>query len=257
MSTSCLSVLEVIREYAPHIQWRTTSNPRSKYTMKCPLCEYVPRHNVQPNYFTVTQNEQLFSCHVCHAAGNAFQLRRHLTQGHNFAATNIPEDTSLRQASNGRRAPWEGATVEALAQAKGLDPDWLKDTLGWKNTTYRGSQKPVIEIPYPDENNHAPLTRFKVGVSGDGERYIWNRFTKGQRQRPYGLWTLPQAREQGFIIVEEGETDFASLHYADLPALGIPGNSWSKDLKQRRKCLNGAVGHKAKSDFSVCRAVLS
>ena len=32
-----LDVLDIIREYSPYPTWRTTSNPRSKYTTRCPL----------------------------------------------------------------------------------------------------------------------------------------------------------------------------------------------------------------------------
>ena len=131
MATSCLSVLEVIRELAPHIHCRTTSNPRSKYTMKCPLCEYTPRNKAQPNYFTVTEDEQVFNCHVCHASGNAFQLRSLLTQGHNFAAPDMPPDPSPRKTTeDGERIPWEGATVRTLAEAKGLDSNWCQEMRG-------------------------------------------------------------------------------------------------------------------------------
>ena len=77
-------VLDIIRQYAPHITWRTTSNPRSKYTMKCPLCDYDSRSGVN-KYFTVHENEQLWSCQVCGATGNAYQLLKLLTNGHNFS----------------------------------------------------------------------------------------------------------------------------------------------------------------------------
>jgi len=220
-----LSVRQVIADAGKARSWRTTSNPRSKYTGQCPLCEHEPRGGGQATYFTITEDDQLFSCHVCGTNGNAFQLRRLLTQGHSITAPDLPEKQT-RKTSNGRRQ-WEGATVKALAQAKGLDPDWLHQHLGWKDIIYRGSKTPVIDIPYPDEHNHDPLTRYRVGVSGDGARYIWKTFVKSQRARPYGLWTLQQARELGYIILVEGETDFASLHYSELPALGTPGNSWN------------------------------
>lgn len=223
-----LSVRQIIQELAPRT-WRTTSNPKSKYTMKCPLCEYEHRDGRQPNHFTVDETDFLFRCHVCHAQGNAFQLRRFLTQGHEFQSPDLPPDSPRRSTASGQRIPWEGATINTLAQDKGLDAVWLHQVLGWRNTTYRGSKTPVIEIPYPDENNADPLTRYRVGVSGDGERYIWQRFERGQRARPYGLAFLSGAREYGYIILEEGETDFATLLHEDLPALGTPGNSWSKE----------------------------
>ncbi len=49
-------VLDIIQQYAPqYAHWRTTSNPRSKYTGKCPLCQSDSRSGVN-NYFTIHEN---------------------------------------------------------------------------------------------------------------------------------------------------------------------------------------------------------
>ncbi len=87
----------------------------------------------------------------------------------------------------------------------------------------------AIQIPYPDENCQNPLTRFRVGIS-TSERYRWKRFKRGQRQRPLGLQFLHKAKEANYIILEEGETGFATLLHNDIPALGLPGaGSWNDD----------------------------
>lgn len=187
-----------------------------------PPSNYDSRSGVN-QYFTVHENEQVWSCKVCGAEGNAWQLRKLLTQGHNFSAPVFPLDSAHRKsAAYGQKIPWEGATVDTLAAAKGLDAEWLKNTLKWKTTTYPGSNTPVISMPYPDENNRNPLTRYRVGI-GDENRFRWKTFRPGQRQRLYGLWDLQRARDHGFVILVEGETDFATLYHEGLPVLGIPG----------------------------------
>ena len=67
------------------------------------------------------------------------------------------------------------------------------------------------------------------GIS-TSERYRWKRFKRGQRQRPLGLQFLHKAKEANYIILEEGETGFATLLHNDIPALGLPGaGSWNDD----------------------------
>ena len=120
----------------------------------------------------------------------------------------------------------QGASVQALALNKGLDAEWLETFLGWEDTKWY--QTPSVLIRYPDEDNENPILRHRVGID-NGERFRWERFSEGQRTRPYGLWTLDWAKQKGYIVLVEGETDFATLLYNDIPALGIPGaQSWSK-----------------------------
>ena len=192
--------------------------------MKCPLCEHEPRGGNQPNYFTVTADEQQWKCHVHDGGGNAHQLLRLLTQGHDITAPVLPTDSSRNK--DGKPIPWQGATISQLAQAKGLDPDFLKDSRGWIDTRYY--RTPAVQILYPDEDNGNHLTRYRVGITGDGERFRWAQFKNGQRMRLYGLWNLAQIRERGYVILVEGETDAASLMYSGLPVLGNPGNSWNE-----------------------------
>ncbi len=61
--------LRLIGQYAPR-QYRITGNPRSRYTMKCPLCEHERSTGVDA-YFTVTDDQQLIHCFVCGDKGNA------------------------------------------------------------------------------------------------------------------------------------------------------------------------------------------
>ncbi len=221
-----LSVLDIIDEHVPGvIRWKTFSNPQSKYRGKCPLCLYDSRSG-QNVYFLVNETEQLWLCNVCGAKGNAWQLRELLTGGHTFKAPDLPPDSSQRRVTeDGTRIPLEGATIAQLAEKRGLDLEWLKQELGWRDTLYQGT--PAIRMTYPDEEGQNPLTRYRVGIES-GDRYRWQRFQNGQKQRPYGLWTLPKAREKNYIVLVEGETDFATCEYNDIPCLGIPGaQAWN------------------------------
>ena len=127
----------------------------------------------------------------------------------------------------------QGASVQALALNKGLDAEWLETFLGWEDTKWY--QTPSVLIRYLDEDNENPILRHRVGID-NGERFRWERFSEGQRTRPYGLWTLDWAKQKGYIVLVEGETDFATLLYNDIPALG---NSRGSILEQRLGDLPG------------------
>ena len=71
-----LQILDLIGRYAPR-QYRTTGNPRSRFTLKCPFCEHESSTGVDA-YFTVDAAQQLFHCFVCGEKGNAYQLLQRL-----------------------------------------------------------------------------------------------------------------------------------------------------------------------------------
>jgi hypothetical protein len=126
----------------------------------------------------------------------------------------------------------EGLTLAAYATAKRLDADFLK-SLGIREMRYFGA--PGLEIPYHHADGERAATRYRLRlekcVEGD-ERFRWK---KGSRQLLYGLWRLDRAREAGYAVLVEGESDCHTLWSHRVPALGIPGSSswrheWSEHL---------------------------
>lgn len=73
--------------------------------------------------------------------------------------------------------------------------------------------------------------RIRLEKKGKHDRWVW---TEGDVPTPiaYGLNTLQKAVEQGYIIVVEGESDYATLYGGyGIPCLGIPGaNQVAKTL---------------------------
>ena len=67
------TVLGVIQEYAPR-EHRTNANPRSRYTMRCPVCTiYVEE---ETDAFSVSEDNDLWRCFACDERGNARKLLR-------------------------------------------------------------------------------------------------------------------------------------------------------------------------------------
>ena len=53
---------------------------------------------------------------------------------------------------------------------------------------------------------------------------------KGDSAILYGLWRLAEARERGYLVIVEGESDVHTLAFYDEPALGVAGaNSWKEE----------------------------
>jgi hypothetical protein len=146
-----------------------------------------------------------------------------------------PRDAAVRRngrgpsvggaGGEGLPAPWPGLTVAAYAAAKRLDPTRLRS---WGVSDARYVGKPAMRIRYPDEAGREAAVRFRVALDkGDG----WDRFRwqKGAKVSLYGHDRLPLARERGYAVLPEGESDAHTLWHYEEPALGIPGaENWNE-----------------------------
>lgn len=122
-----------------------------------------------------------------------------------------------------------GVTVQQLADVKHLSVDFLK-SLGLEDFKYKGQVS--VKMPYYSEDGTERAIRYRTAMSGE-DRFKWS---KGGHALPYGLQKLAWIRKQGWVLVEEGESDFWTAWYHKLPALGAPGKgiwpaSWGEYLK--------------------------
>lgn len=229
-------ILEVIQYLAPR-GYKTTNNPRSRYTMACPLPTHDDRE--RPDHsgsFAVNDEQSLFFCFGCGAKGTGYQLHQLLSGNDAYQPPpRAPDPPKLRNAAPAPRGQQQyvrlqGATIHDIAVAKGLDEDYLKNDLSWQDGDWYGT--PAILIPYPDDHNGDVRVRYRVGIDS-GDRFRW---AKGSKPRPYGLWNLAIIKERNFCVLVEGETDYATLDYHGFPVLAVPGSQtfkgegWAKYL---------------------------
>jgi hypothetical protein len=118
-------------------------------------------------------------------------------------------------------------TLEAYAVAKKLPAGFLR-RLGLSDFSYSGT--PAIRIPYRDVEGIEVAVRFRLalekGEEGD-DRFRWRR---GDKAIPYGLWRLGRAREAGYVVLVEGESDCHTLWHHGVEALGVPGAcNWKEE----------------------------
>lgn len=109
-----------------------------------------------------------------------------------------------------------GCTLEAYAHAKRLPVDFLQ-ALGVTEITYSGAA--ALRMPYFDESGNETAVRIRRALEGE-DRFRWKKRPKLQL---YGLNRLPRAREVGYVILVEGESDAQTLWHHASPALGLPG----------------------------------
>jgi len=94
------------------------------------------------------------------------------------------------------------------------------DELGIKDTE-RG-----LHIPYLDQNGNVVRYRYSTALTG-AAKYAWG--AEGCII-PYAVWNLSVARQKGYVILVEGETDALVGIYLGVPVLGIPGcDAWKRE----------------------------
>ena len=128
----------------------------------------------------------------------------------------------------GQERTASGLTIKQYAEAKKLSLSLLGE-LGLYEFTLNG--KRVVAIPYQDATGTTVAVRFRLSLDGE-VKFKWR---SGSKTMLYGLWRLSQARERGFVILVEGESDCHTLWAHGFPAVGIPGvdtwkEPWAEEL---------------------------
>ena len=118
--------------------------------------------------------------------------------------------------------------MEDYAQAKKIPVEYVR-SFGLTQIHYVDG--PAVKIPYLDTEGSEVGVRFRISMYGP-ERFRWRR---GDKPCLYGLWRLQGARDAGYAVIVEGESDCHTLWCEDIPAVAVPGansfrNEWADDL---------------------------
>ena len=117
-----------------------------------------------------------------------------------------------------------GLTLEAYADFVAMPLEFLKSLQ--LTQQHVGDGIPYVRIPYLKPDGTVACVRQRHALSGE-HRFRWR---SGDKTYPYGAWRLDRAREAGYLVVCEGESDAQVLWYHDIPALGLPGAAtWKRD----------------------------
>lgn len=172
------------------------------------LCPYHDDH--RPENFSAS--ERGYKCFACGAKGGLRALAQKL---------GVQSGCTVARVSGGLST--DTFSLAEYAQAKALPVDFLK-SLGLHDRKYRGEAAMVI--PYHDEAGTEVARRYRLALTGS-RRFSW---ATGSKALPYGLERLSDARQAGYIVLVEGESDCQTLWYHGLPALGMPGaTNWKPE----------------------------
>lgn len=115
-----------------------------------------------------------------------------------------------------------GITLAQLARCKGFDTSTLKD-FGLSQITFSGA--PAVRMPYHNEKGDEITVNLRIALTGENRFHV----PKGEHRELYGLNWLPVAREKGFCVLCEGESDAWTCWLHDIPCVGVPGASnWKR-----------------------------
>ncbi len=175
------------------------------------------------------RSKATWRCYVCGVGGGALDLADRLgiekparqRREAGGGMTTPPNEPATVQHS-------PGCTLAVYAEAKRLPVEPLR-AFGLSDMLYQGA--PAVRIPYHDSDSNESAVRFRVRlVKGEGgaDRFKWR---SGAKPCLYGLDRLAIARERGYVILQEGESDCHTAWHHVEPAIGLPGAGQWKEAR--------------------------
>jgi hypothetical protein len=110
-------------------------------------------------------------------------------------------------------------TLPEYAFSKRLPEEFLKDVCRASTGKDRDGVQ-WLKLPYFTEGGDSPVFRKRYG----NKEFRWSYGSTGKLIL-YGEWRLPEMRQNGYVILVEGESDTQTLWYLKMAALGVPGAS--------------------------------
>lgn len=175
-----------------------------------------PFHNEKDPSFWFNTENGLWKCEAGCGGGNATSFLARL-EGITTAEA-YRKLLGLAGVDDGERRPQGGTpkiTVKSYGLQKRLPEEFLLG-LGIRNS----KNGEYISIPYYDENKRVITTRMRMHP-GANPRFKWMKGSSGVKL--YGTWKLQEARNAGYVVIVEGESDAQTLWLHGIPAVGIPG----------------------------------
>jgi hypothetical protein len=141
---------------------------------------------------------------------------------------NTRKDYDEKQLTASPLPPVNGVNLSMLAEAKRLPEDFLR-SLGIGDV--KRNRRHAVRIPYVSADGAVSAVRFRLALTGT-QRFAWRR---GDKATLYGLSSLEQIRQAGWVLIVEGESDCWTCWFHGIPCLGVPGKgiwrlSWTDYL---------------------------
>jgi putative DNA primase/helicase len=198
---------------APASQWPDRAG---RYWPLCPF--HNDRHT--GSFHVSTRG---YWCNSCNTHGSLYDLARRLGVLEPKASAPAPRAKAApaAPAKAKRGATMSNLTLADYAQARHLDIMLLRS---YDISEQRNERGVYLAMPYMDRRGQVVAVRYRYALTGD-RRFGWR---KGDQPVLYGLWHIEgYIREQGWVLLVEGESDCHMAWQWNIPALGVPGaSSW-------------------------------
>lgn len=158
--------------------------------------------------------------HSAQQSPSPSQKKGEAAQNDEESAATVPATPVQHPASESTSE--EGCTLEAYAEAKGLPLEFLR-SLGLRTISIMSH--PAVRIPYLSPETTELAVRFRLALTGN-LKFKWKT---GAKPALYGLDRIEAAKEAGYVVLVEGESDCHTLWYHKIPALGMPGAATWKE----------------------------
>jgi hypothetical protein len=181
--------------------------PKDAFLYRCPF------HLDSNPSFSLHEDRMRWKCWAGCGQGGPGELLQRFGDGYVAPVRPAPKPKKVKSKSSS----FSGCALHQLSEAKGLPIQYLR-SLGWHDTNYCG--RTVVAIPWPGG------THYRINLDGK-PKYLWK---KGSKVSILGIDRLEEIRRGGWVLVAEGETDFAAGRLMGLPVVAIPGAStWQNE----------------------------
>ena len=213
-------------------------------------CPWHPDREGGKPSLGINATKRIAKCFVCgkgglHALAHAWRLcvcaripPKTGAQVHKLNST--PSQNGTAQVNSAATAQVaaqaaRGLTLEAYAAAKRLPVAFLRN-IGVREVADR-AEGTKVSFFYPTLDGSADQVRFRLSLK-DEPRFTWKA---GSKAIPYGLNApnFANARNLGYVVIVEGESDTQTLWHHGLPAIGIPGASTFAKIADHKSVFDG------------------
>lgn len=126
------------------------------------------------------------------------------------------EDNKPKETERPKMMP---LTLQEYGFSKRLPEDFLKNVC--RASTEKDKDGVTwVKFPYYNDENKAPVFRKRYG----NKEFRWS-FGSSGKLILYGEWRLPEIKQNGYVILVEGESDTQTLWFLKYAAMGVPGAS--------------------------------
>ncbi len=183
------------------------------------LTGLCPFHDDRNNSFSVDLQTGKWHCHAENIGGNFITFYAKIHEMNTKEAYNQILEKYNVTPKKSMKNRLSSYSLAQYATEKHLPKEWLKERCKLSTEKDRNGTT-YLKLPYFTEDNRELTFRKRYAY----KNFRWKWGSAGKIGL-YGEWRIKEIREEGYVLLVEGESDTQSLWYMKIPAIGVPGAS--------------------------------